>query len=267
MNKLIYIEKGIGRKNMFTRQEYKKRAWQILSKSYWIAFLMCLIYAVVTGGINFSYNYNRNSFSNNDFGYSNFNPFIFLSVFLMLFCIGFVIGAVFALFLVNPLTVSKSKFFINNSSGKGELETIFYSFKKGKYLNIVGTMGWRSLIIILWSLLFIIPGIIKGYAYCLVPYILADNPNINYKDALRLSNEMTKGYKFDIFVLQLSFIGWYLLGLLCCCIGVFFVTPYYEQTFAEMYISLRTNAIHSGYIHRNELNLPPEDIFYNEPML
>lgn len=252
---------------MFTRQEYKKRAWNTLTTSYWIAFLMTLIYGVVSGGINFTYNFNDHSRADSgDFNFDAINLMFFLSIFLIIFSIAFAIGMVFSFFVVNPLTVSKSRFFLNNCTSKGELETIFFSFKKGKYMNIVATMAWRTLIIFLWTLLFIIPGIIKGYSYCLVPYILAENPNINYKEALRISKDMTDGYKFDIFVLQLSFLGWYLLGLLCCCIGVLFVTPYYEQTFAEMYLDLRNNAINRGLVSPFELNLVPLDNLYNEQM-
>ncbi len=94
--------------------------------------------------------------------------------------------------------------------------------------------------------MFIIPGIIKYYAYYLVPYILADNPHIGYDRALKLSMAMTKGFKMEIFVLELSFIGWYLLGFLCFGVGVFFVHPYRAATLAGMYTSLKDNAVRHG---------------------
>mgnify|MGYP006295230481 CR=1 FL=1 len=85
----------------------------------------------------------------------------------------------------------------------------------------------------------IIPGIIKSYAYRMVPYILAENPKIGHRRALDLSNKMTRGEKWKIFVLDLSFIGWFILGALFFGIGVFFVQPYYDATNSELYIKLK----------------------------
>ena len=92
---------------------------------------------------------------------------------------------------------------------------------------------------ILWALLFIIPGIVKAYEYTCVPYILAQHPDMNYREVLSYSKSMTNGHKFDIFVLRLSFIGWEFLGALLFGIGVLFVTPYIELTNGEMYAYLR----------------------------
>ena len=105
----------------------------------------------------------------------------------------------------------------------------------------------------LWALLFIIPGIIKSYEYCMVPYILAENPNISSERAFELSRLMTKGEKWKIFVLDLSFIGWRILGVLCCCVGGIFLEPYYEATFAELYQVMREKAHGLGFSDYNEL--------------
>ncbi len=130
-------------------------------------------------------------------------------------------------------------------------------------MNIVKEMAWRHLFTFLWMLLFIIPGTVKAYAYSMTPYILADNPNVEYGRALKLSIEMTNGHKADIFVLQLSFTGWYLLGIICCGIGVLFVNPYYEAAMAEMYDKLRKNAVAKGFCKPNELNLGEADYIAN----
>jgi len=89
----------------------------------------------------------------------------------------------------------------------------------------------------------------------MVPYILAENPNIDYKRAIELSNQMTKGQKFDIFVLDLSFIGWYILGALLVGLGVYFVFPYVNSTNAELYLVLKQNAIDTGICSPEELTL------------
>lgn len=118
-------------------------------------------------------------------------------------------------------------------------------------------MFWRGFLNFLWYLLLIIPGIVKSYAYRMVPYILGDNPHIGTERAVALSEQMTQGHKFNIFVLDLSFIGWYLLGALLFGVGTLFVLPYDNATNAELYLTLRENAIQQGLTSYEELNLVP----------
>ena len=115
---------------------------------------------------------------------------------------------------------------------------LFYGFKSGAYLNTVFTMFMMNLFIFLWSLLLVVPGIIKSYQYRMVPYIMAENPQMNYRDALALSSRMTEGHKLELFILELSFVGWIILGSLLCGIGIF-VQPYINATFAEVYAEMR----------------------------
>ena len=105
-----------------------------------------------------------------------------------------------------------------------------------------------------------IPGIVKGYAYSMVPYILADNPNIGVSKAISLSNRMTHGHKLDMFILDLSFIGWYLLGMLAFFIGMVFVLPYENTTKAELYLILRQNVIDEGFCTEEELLINTSEI-------
>ncbi len=100
-----------------------------------------------------------------------------------------------------------------------------------------------------------LPGIYKSYQYFMVPYILSDNPHIPGYRARTISRMMTDGEKLNIFLLDLSFLGWYLLGTLCLGVGVFFVNPYYEATKAELYIYLRDRAIQTGQVSPEELGL------------
>ncbi len=101
-------------------------------------------------------------------------------------------------------------------------------------------------IIFLLAVLLSIPVLIKRYAYRMTPWILADNPRIGFRRALKLSRRMTRGHKFDMFVLDLSFIGWYLLGLCLFVVGIVFVRPYYKATVAELYSVLRRNSVDQG---------------------
>ena len=91
-------------------------------------------------------------------------------------------------------------------------------------------------------MLFVVPGIMKAYSYRLVPYILADNTDIAPMDALKLSQEMMNGHRMNAFILDLSFIGWFILTLLTCgLLGIFYVNPYYHATNAELYLAIKNN--------------------------
>ncbi len=258
---------------MWSRKVFKNKAKFVLSKSYWMSFLVCLLSGAITGGMSLGYRFdrmpNRGSFSSGNYtgnirnSLNLFHDAKFLLLFFgiagIVFLIALAIGLVFYFFVISPVTVGKAKFFLESRKGSCEFTNLFYSFKNGQYINIVKTMAWRYLITFAWTLLFIIPGIIKSYAYSMVPYILANNPHLGHDRALKLSKDMTDGYKFKIFILQLSFIGWYLLGSICLVVGVFFVNPYCEATMAEMYGMLRKNAVEIGICHPNELNLTQED--------
>lgn len=91
----------------------------------------------------------------------------------------------------------------------------------------------------LWSLLFVIPGIIKSYSYSMSMYILADNKGKSARECIRESKEMTEGHKMDLFVLDLSFIGWALLCALTCGIASLWVVPFMSATKANVYESLK----------------------------
>lgn len=134
--------------------------------------------------------------------------------------------------IVRYFTISELN---GNDAGVGEL---FGCFSNG-YGRIALVMFLRSLFTGLWMLLLIVPGIIKSYEYYMVPYLVAEYPEMDRKEIFALSKQMMTGYKFDTFVLELSFIGWFLLGVLACGIGTLFVTPYYEATKAQLYLHLK----------------------------
>ena len=91
----------------------------------------------------------------------------------------------------------------------------------------------------LWALLFFVPGIVKTYSYSMAPYILQDNPNFSYKDCLDKSRKMMDGNKWQLFCLDFSFIGWYIVGMLCLGVGVLWVTPYHQVARANFYMALK----------------------------
>ena len=91
----------------------------------------------------------------------------------------------------------------------------------------------------LWSLLFVIPGIVKGYAYSMSMYVLADNPGKPALECIRESQNITNGHKMDLFVLHLSFIGWVLLGFITLGIAYIWVIPHMSAAYANAYNSLK----------------------------
>ena len=134
-------------------------------------------------------------------------------------------SSLFSLLVAPVVTVGATKYFLNFANGR-EFGTndIVYAFNN--YLKILGAMLWKSLFEFLWSLLFVIPGIIKGIAYSFTPYILAENPNVGYREAIKISMVLTDGRKGELFLLSLSFIGWFILGAITFGIGFIYVIPY-----------------------------------------
>lgn len=245
---------------MWSRKELKIRAKAILRKNYWHAFLVSIVIAIAGGNTGWGNSSGFHSSSSREYAYSNFdnNIFInwsFIALTLTTFLVVITTIALLRIFLGYCLEVGGTKYFVQSAQDKNNRECFRFGFNSNNYMSIIKTMLLKDIFIFLWSLLLIIPGIIKYYAYRMVPYILADNPNIGVKKAISLSNEMTKGHKFDIFVLDLSFIGWYLLGALALFIGILFVMPYENATNTELYLVLRKNALENKLCTYEELLL------------
>lgn len=150
--------------------------------------------------------------------------------------------------LLNPLQVGCRKFFVENSAEPAKLGLMGSAFKGGNWKNTVWVMFTTNFFIGLWSLLFIIPGIIKAYEWLMVPYIVADDPTIDQKEARAISSKMMDGHKWNAFVLNLSFIGWRILGgFTCGLLNIFFTHPYEAAAQAELYVWMRSFNNPGGY--------------------
>ena len=98
-------------------------------------------------------------------------------------------------------------------------------------------------------LLFIIPGIVKSYEYMMIPYLLAEHPEMTRQEAFAESKQMMDGEKMEAFIMDLSFLGWYLLSAVTCgLLAIFYVNPYVQASFAEMYTFNKQKAYQDGYI-------------------
>ncbi|MTI68358.1 MAG: DUF975 family protein [Firmicutes bacterium] len=243
---------------MWSRKELKIRAKGVLKRNYWKAFLVSLIIAFVGGnkyGGSFNFRFAKDDIPNFMFGHNGDFFFEFLFVLIPIISIIIVGGICLRIFLGYPLEVGGRCFFLRSAEGDINLDYIGYAFKKGRYINIIKGMFYKGVLVFLWTLLLIIPGIVKSYAYRMVPYLLSNNPYLGYKRAVELSNEMTNGEKLDMFILDLSFLGWYLLGALALGIGVLFVMPYENATKAELYLYLQKKALDNGLCSYEELNM------------
>ncbi|NLS84087.1 MAG: DUF975 family protein [Ruminococcaceae bacterium] len=158
-----------------------------------------------------------------------------------------------AVLISTAIEAGQSRYFMEARIGNAPISSLFSTFKTPGYWNIVKTMFLRGLYTFLWSLLLVIPGIIKSYQYRLVPYIMAENPNISSRRAFELSRQMTDGEKWNIFVLDLSFIGWYVLCGITFGIGFLFLNPYLQATNAELYSALRAKAFAANFTDDSEL--------------
>ena len=118
-----------------------------------------------------------------------------------------------------------------------DVKVVENSFKTGfgNWGHHVGGMLLVGVYTFAWTLLLIVPGIIKSFAYALTPFILIDKPELSANEAIELSMKMMDGHKLDLFILYLSFIGWYLLSILTLCVGMLWVMPYMYTAMAAFY--------------------------------
>ena len=227
---------------MWTRAMLKTNARAALKKNYVNVVIASLIFAFISGAFGSSSAGNRGASS---FTAGNLSKdFIsFLTMILGIIIIIGIIGILLTIFVFNPLKVGIQKFFIENHYSNSGLSSLLWAFKTN-YSNTVKTMFLMQVYLFLWSLLFAIPGIIKSYSYRLVPYILADNPDMNSDDAITLSREMMNGQKFEVFVLDLSFFLWWILSSITFnIVGIFYVFPYIYATDAELYLAIKNGSV------------------------
>ena len=151
--------------------------------------------------------------------------FVAVIVVLIIFAIVFAVILALDIFLINPFSVGGKRFMVKSVEDMAQVKEITYGFDHS-YKNIVRVMFRMDLSIFLWTLLFIIPGIIKMYEYYMVPYILTENPDMDYRAAMQMSRDMMEGNKWKTFVLGLSFILWHILGTLTLgIVEVLYVLP------------------------------------------
>ena len=121
-----------------------------------------------------------------------------------------------------------------------------FNFAFNNYGHKILGMFLMGLFIALWTLLLVIPGIIKTFSYAMTPYILHEYPNVGVNDSIDISRKMMKGHKLDLFLLELSFIGWGILCIFTLGIGFLWLTPYMQTSLAIFYEDVKAE-----YIEKN----------------
>lgn len=144
--------------------------------------------------------------------------------------IGFVLGGVFSVGLASYLIQ------IVKDKKTPELDTLIVGFEEIERNIVFGIL--KFIFLLLWHLLFIIPGIIKKYSYAMSDFIAYENPQLSAQEVIQKSEEMMKGNKGKLFLLNLSFIGWRILSIFTLGIGFFFLRPYVKMAYAEFYYEL-----------------------------
>ena len=235
---------------MWTSSLLKQNAWNQLKPYYWSAFGAEFIFMMIVGTGSYAASIIPSmmmAFVDDDGSAGYYAGLMMMYVIMMALSIvvyGFVMGV---------METGKSRYFYHARSGDSDFGNMFWAFQGGRYTKIAKIMFWRYLEIMLWSLVFYIPGIIKMYEYILVPYLLAENPDLSKERAFQISKQTMDGEKMNLCMFQLSFIGWYLLGIVACGFGVYFVQPYYDAALTEFYACMRAKMLARGITTEAEL--------------
>lgn len=258
---------------MWDRKLLKKNARDAFLRNYWSCVAVCVIILLLSGTL-FSYRYNDTGseqytteayveydaevlMQELDQTLATINAFLveYWFVILVASFVALVIAYGIVIVFHNVLEVGLNRYFLENREHKTSIGQLFYSFKGGRYSSTVWVMFLKVLYTLGWSLLFIVPGIIKAYSYMMVPYILAENTNLDSKRIFQLSREMMRGHKWEAFKLEWSFFGWILLAS-CTPMGllnIFYVNPYVYATYTEFYCAVKADARRNGILQPDEL--------------
>lgn len=231
---------------MWKRKELKAQAKAALKRSYWKIVLVTTLFLALLGRMG---NMSASNLSLLHFGSTEngivwdwalkFIPSELLAALLVIAGIAVLAGVAINILLVNPVEVGYACFRIRALREKASAGDLGRGFDAG-YKRNACTLFLVVLYKFLWSLLLVVPGIIKHYEYAMIPYLLADHPEMDHKEVFAASKAMMRGSKWRAFVLDLSFILWSLLGALTLgIVSVLYVQPYHQLTNAALYEALK----------------------------
>lgn len=205
---------------MFNRIEYKKSALLTLKNNWGVPCLLTIIFLALSG------------LSSTGAG--------ILSV-----CVSGIMGVGIIFTFMKMIVVQHAPVNSPEAAEKITFSTFLEGIESRWLSALLGSL-WNILWIFLWSLLFVIPGIVKAYSYSMMFYVLAENPKIGPMKAMDISKILTQGHKSDLFMMDLSFIGWAFLSMLTCGIGLIWLVPYMTMTETYAYYDLKRMAFAQG---------------------
>lgn len=232
---------------MWNRKDLKEQGKAAVKRNYWKAVLVSGITAAFAGGAGAAYSASTESQetqSSIENSISMLSPEMLVGTFAVVTVTALIVMVCIVAaktLIVNPLEVGIHKFRINAVNDVGNISDLGNGYDHA-YKRNVKALFLRGLYIFLWTLLLIVPGIVKSYEYRMVPYLLADHPDMDVKEAFAKSKAMMSGNKWSAFVLDISFILWDLLGCITAGIVTFlYVMPYRNLTGAALYEALKKN--------------------------
>lgn len=246
---------------MWTRKELKAWAKEALQRNYWRIVLVSFLSLLFCSGLGAGSSWGRGSASDPDTEIAAVDTdiadetatasqttlivqekarMVGIVLFILIVLVIFVFLYILQVLLIFPFQVGVCRFMTKSIDDRANVKEITYGFDHS-WKNVIKTMFHYDIRVTLWYLLFIIPGIYKQYQYRLVPYILAEHPDMPYRKVLQRSSSLMNGHKWKAFLLDLSFIPWHILGLITCgIVEVFYTAPYQDLTSAALYRRLST---------------------------
>ena len=221
---------------MLNRAELKAKAKAAFKANYVACVLVALIGTLILGGTTSA----ASSTSTSTAGVSTENlSSAELTTLLIIVLVFMIIAVALSTFIKSPFEIGEAAFFLHNSDDKNaKIDDILWGFRHN-YLHNVGVVFIKNLLIGIGCLIFVIPGLVLSYSYRLVPYIVAENPDMDGADVRKLSSDLMRGNKWSAFVFDLSFIGWRILSAVTCgLIEILWTSPYKEAADAELYKAL-----------------------------
>lgn len=231
---------------MWSIAELKSRGKQAFRANYWQSVAVSFVMAIFAGGTaSAASNRVQSTTSEVTVEGAGVSPeqaaFLAAVVLGVIFTVG-IVGSIVHALLANPIEVGGRRFFEKNANDPTtQFNTMFEGFQD--YGRVLVTMLIRDVFILLWTLLLIIPGAMKAYSYRLVPYLVKDRPELSPMEVLAESEALMRGNRWQAFVMDLSFLGWLLLGVVTLNLGnIFWTNPYMNATDAALYQELTGQA-------------------------
>ena len=213
-----------------TSSELRAMARRNLEGTWGISVGVALVAALLGGlivgtGSNINFNFNEDTVCN--------LPPIFWTVLLPMVSLAGLLGIV-SFILGGTVELGYAKFLLKQYDRKElQFSDLFSQFER--FGTGFAQKFLRTLYTVLWTMLFVIPGIVKSLSYAMTPFILNDHPEMTASEAIKASQKLMDGHKMDLFILGLTFIGWEILACLTMGIGFLFLNPYMNAAYAAFY--------------------------------